>query len=226
MKPKAWIFDLGNTLMSIPDAFDEEACLCELLGYRDTDEVRRVIYSLCDRYTGQTIAEFLDRFDAAVDPASNDERRREIRRVWRASVDAAILKPAAHAVLDRLRESGVRLALVSNTPPTSWDILERLDLKRRFDAIVFSCDVGYLKPDPRIFKVALDRMQVDAADAVVVGDKIRTDILGGAILGMRSILVEERLRSSIENSQNYVDAIVTSVAAVAQTTLFRATVNA
>jgi FMN phosphatase YigB (HAD superfamily) len=82
-----------------------------------------------------------------------------------------------------------------------------------------------LKPDPRIFRAALDRLGVHAHDAVIVGDKIRTDILGGAILGMRSILVEERLRRSVENGQTYVDAIIPRLQDIFETETFRRSVG-
>lgn len=221
MELDAWIFDLGNTLMAIPDEYDEELRLCEILGYADTETVRSIIYRLCDKYPRQSLEDFLSRFDLAVNPKGDLKIRDGLRCAWLRSVEAAQLKDGAWKLLDGLRAAGKKLALVSNTPPTSQIILDRLRLRERFDEIVFSCDVGFLKPDPRIFKCALDALGVLPERAVIVGDKIRTDILGGAILGMRSILVEERLRQVIENGQNYVDAIVPRLIDIEQTRLYR-----
>lgn len=225
MKIDAWLFDLGNTLMAIPEEHDEELCLCEILGYTDTETVRSIIYRLCDKFPNQSIEDFLNRFNAAVNPADNQRIRAALRNAWIRSVEEAQLKDGAWRILDDIRAAGMKLALVSNTPPTSRIILDRLHLRERFDEIVFSCDVGFLKPDPRIFKCALDALGVSPERAVIVGDKIRTDILGGAILGMRSILVEERLRQVIENGQNYVDAIVPRLIDIERTQLYRESVK-
>lgn len=225
MKLDAWLFDLGNTLMAIPEEHDEELRLCEILGYTDTETVRSIIYRLCDKYPSQSVDDFLDRFDSAVNPNADLSKRAALRGAWLRSVEAAQLKDGAWKLLDDLRASGKKLALVSNTPPTSRIILDRLQLRERFDRIVFSCDVGFLKPDPRIFKCALDALGVPPERSVIVGDKIRTDILGGAILGMRSILVEERLRQVIENGQNYVDAIVPRLLDIEQTQLYRESIE-
>lgn len=225
MEITAWLFDLGNTLMAIPEVHDEELLLCDILGYPDTEIVRSIIYRLCDKHKGQSVEDFLRRFDATTNPTGNLDIRTSIRQAWLRSVDAAQLKEGAWKLLDDLRAAGKKLALVSNTPPTSRIILERLCLRERFDEIIFSCDVGFLKPDPRIFKAALDKLGVSPAQSVIVGDKIRTDILGGAILGMRSILVEERLRQVIENGQNYVDAIVPRLVDIEHTRLYQESIK-
>jgi len=216
-----WIFDLGNTLMAIPDEFDEEICLQKILGYTDTEQIRSIIYRLCDKFPSQNIELFLQRFDQAVNPTSDQNLNLMIRNAWMKSVESAQLKPGAWHILDKLRNAGMKLGLVSNTPPTSQYILDYLKLRDRFDIIVFSCDVGHLKPDPRIFKIVLEKFNVLPENTVIVGDKIRTDILGGAILGMRSILVEERLRCVVENGQNYVDAIIPKLTDLENTEFYK-----
>jgi len=217
---RAWIFDLGKTLMEIPDEYDEEYRLQQLLGFSDMDSVRSKIYSLCNRFSGQSVQEFLTRFDQLVNPAREEKLSLAILEVWQQSIEHATLEAGALELLDCLRAKGVRLALVSNTPPTSHEIIDRLHLRERFDEVVFSCDVGYLKPDPRIFQVALKRLATEPRETVIIGDKIRTDILGGAILGMKAILLERRLRTTIENGQHYVDAIISSLADVSRTKIW------
>lgn len=96
--------------------------------------------------------------------------------------------------LRALRGRGYRLALVSNTPWGTPDYLwgsqlERFDLAPLFEVACFSSEVGFRKPDPRIFHAALDRLGVGPERAFFVGDDTGADIVGAAGLGMRCALI-------------------------------------
>jgi HAD superfamily hydrolase (TIGR01509 family) len=97
-------------------------------------------------------------------------------------------------VLTALRDRGYRLGLVSNTPWGTPDYLwesqlDRFSLAPYFQVRLFSSAVGYRKPDVRIFREALARMNVPAERAVFVGDEPRADILGASQAGLRTALV-------------------------------------
>ncbi|MFH2111239.1 MAG: HAD family hydrolase [Candidatus Bathyarchaeota archaeon] len=101
------------------------------------------------------------------------------------------VKPALRA----LRAGGVKTAIVSNTPWGSsaglWRLeLERLGLARLVDEAVFCGDVGWRKPDPRVFQYALSRIGVEAGDCLFVGDDPRWDVVGAVGVGMRAVLVD------------------------------------
>jgi HAD superfamily hydrolase (TIGR01509 family) len=219
MSIKACIFDLGETLMSIPSGEDEEIRLSKLLNI-GANEVRTVVSQICESYPGQSLEAFYERFDEVVNPLKDKALEAGIRVAWHECIQSARLSYGALDFLDALRASGKQLALVSNTPPFSHLIIDRLDLRRRFDVVVFSCDVGFSKPDPRIFRIVLSTLGVGAQEVVVFGDRIRTDILAGAILGTRSILVETRARKVIEDGRSYVDAIVPNLPAVFSTKFY------
>lgn len=55
------------------------------------------------------------------------------------------------------------------------------------DAVVVSGDEGVSKPDPRIFRIALDRLGVTAADTVMIGDSWASDIVGASRAGIRAV---------------------------------------
>ncbi|MEX0828484.1 MAG: HAD family hydrolase [Haliea sp.] len=62
----------------------------------------------------------------------------------------------AHALLDRLRQAGVKLALITNgSAEAQREKLRRFDLERRFDHIQIEGDVGFGKPDQRAYTTAL-----------------------------------------------------------------------
>lgn len=76
-------------------------------------------------------------------------------------------------VLNALRAKGIRTAVVSNI---AWDVRKVLAAgDARPDEYVLSFEVGAAKPDRRIFEAALDRLGVDAAEALMVGDSEEND---------------------------------------------------
>ncbi|MDP9341158.1 MAG: HAD family hydrolase [Actinomycetota bacterium] len=96
--------------------------------------------------------------------------------------------------LARLKERGLLLGLVSNVallPHLMRADLESLGIMAYMDATTFSSEVGTRKPDPRIFRKVLDEIEVDPADAVFVGDRLRDDVAGAQSVGMRGVLTRE-----------------------------------
>jgi putative hydrolase of the HAD superfamily len=97
--------------------------------------------------------------------------------------------PEVPAALARLRASGARLAVVSNWDVSLHDVLERTGLRPLVDAVVISAELGAAKPDPAIFRAALDRLGAAAGDAVHVGDSVEHDVAGALAAGIEAVLV-------------------------------------
>jgi putative hydrolase of the HAD superfamily len=91
-----------------------------------------------------------------------------------------------------LRQRGLRLGLItacSGDVPIVWD---ETPLVRSFDATVFSCDVGMCKPDPRIYRLAEDRLACPARDCLYVGDGGHDELAGAQHVGMTAVLLRRR----------------------------------
>jgi len=102
---------------------------------------------------------------------------------------ARLLATTTQALLESLRDRGLKLGLVSNAidpPHLLHRDLERLGVAERLDVALFSSDVGRRKPDPTIFERALTALDVAAADTLFVGDTLATDIAGARALGMHT----------------------------------------
>jgi putative hydrolase of the HAD superfamily len=78
--------------------------------------------------------------------------------------------PGAVKALDHLASAGLALACVANWDISLVDYLERAGVAHRFDALVSAAEAGAQKPDPRIFRVALERLGVPPERALHVGD--------------------------------------------------------
>jgi HAD superfamily hydrolase (TIGR01509 family) len=99
------------------------------------------------------------------------------------------LAATTHALLETLRERGLKLGLVSNAidpPGLLHRDLAELGVAERLDVAVFSSEIGRRKPDPAIFRYALERLGVEPERALMVGDKVAIDIAGAKALGMRT----------------------------------------
>lgn len=143
-------------------------------------------------------------------------------KVWPAALAAyyeaisAVVKPVAgdaRAVLAQLTAQGRGLGLVSNTfwAPEMHDAdLARFGLLEYLPVRVYSCAAGFTKPDPRIFREALDRLDVAPAEAVFVGDKLDVDVAGPQKIGMRAVLVASPFRKE-NNREIKPDAEIASL---------------
>ena len=104
-------------------------------------------------------------------------------------------------VLSGLKTQGMRLGLISNWQRGLNHLCEELNIASYFDAIISSAEVGYEKPDPRIFKEALKQLRVSPEDTVHVGDSIDDDFRGATNAGLRAVLVDRhRLQSQLSES--------------------------
>lgn len=72
--------------------------------------------------------------------------------------------------------------------------MRMLGLYDRLDFVIFSSDLGYQKPDPRIYAAALDRMGLPAPDVLFIGDSFRNDVDAPRAIGMQALHVEEAWR--------------------------------
>jgi putative hydrolase of the HAD superfamily len=96
----------------------------------------------------------------------------------------------ARAMLQALRDMGLRLGLLSNTHwPEAYHehFLARDGLLELLDVRAYTSNMAHSKPHPAAFQHVLDRLQVTPAQTVMVGDRPIDDIWGGQRIGMRGV---------------------------------------
>jgi len=114
---------------------------------------------------------------------------------------SAELVPGMAEVLRALRTGGYRLALVADSrPETPPNVLRQHGLYDLFEYLAISEVVGATKPDPRIFRAALDALGIPEADygrVVMVGNNLERDVAGANRLGLVSVFyhLNERRRT-------------------------------
>lgn len=118
-----------------------------------------------------------------------DELLRFLDAEHAAWAPARQLASTTHALLETLRDRGLKLGLVSNAidpPELLHRDLAELGVAQRLDVAVFSSEVGRRKPDPLIFERALEPLGVAPERALMVGDKVAIDVAGAKALGMKT----------------------------------------
>ncbi|XP_061338812.1 uncharacterized protein LOC133285576 isoform X1 [Gastrolobium bilobum] len=98
--------------------------------------------------------------------------------------DAWFLPDGAYETITLLKDAGVKMAVVSNFDCRLRKLLKDLNVLNLFDAVIISSEVGYEKPDPRIFQAALDQVNVEASKALHIGDDQKADKLGANAIGI------------------------------------------
>jgi putative hydrolase of the HAD superfamily len=122
--------------------------------------------------------------------------------------------PFALDILVELKRK-YKLALLSNAQPSTnlekiEELLRDAQLDGIFEEIIVSTEVGMAKPNPKIFKIVLDKLSVTPEEAVMIGNTISTDIFGGNRVGMRTVLFqpsESYQKSSWEHPDHTVNSL-------------------
>lgn len=92
--------------------------------------------------------------------------------------------------LKQLRNSGYRVAAISNMPMPGSEMADAIGLTGHVEFAITSGDVGAEKPDPRIFNAALEKAKVDPGWAVMVGDSISADLRAAEAVGITAVLID------------------------------------
>jgi putative hydrolase of the HAD superfamily len=103
------------------------------------------------------------------------------------------LWPGALELLVDLRRRGYKLAMITNGfAETHREKIAILKLEDAFDEIFIADEVGMIKPDPRLFQLAADRLGVAPESCAMVGDRFDRDVRGGHAAGMFTVWMNVR----------------------------------
>lgn len=105
---------------------------------------------------------------------------RAYRGSWR-------LVPGAEELLLEVGERATVAVVTNNLLAEQRDKLEALGIARYVDVLVASEEVGVAKPDPEIFRVALERVGCSPEEAVMIGDSWESDVVGARAAGIPAV---------------------------------------
>lgn len=111
-----------------------------------------------------------------------------IEQLWRDQFPSCtVVRENVFAVLGRIRQRGLRTAIVSNGRADAQRAkIKQMRVGNLIDAVIISEEVGTRKPDAAIFHSALEQIGVAATEAMFVGDHPLLDVVGPAKVGIRT----------------------------------------
>ncbi len=166
-------------------------------GRFDLDATRRKIVSLAFERLG------LDGGPVADKVADEYSARRE---------EAIHFFPGAERTLQRLAESGVLLALITNGEAAKQrSKIERFQLARFFTTILIEGELGYGKPEERVYRRAMANLGVEPKDVWSVGDHLEWDVAVPQRLGIFSVWNDFRCQGLPSDSSIVPDRIIHSI---------------
>ena len=181
------IFDLWNTIAVWPEDLWAETRprVAEHLGLTVDEFESRWYGELAHMREMGPMSDVLELFDLSSEDVERvTALRREVTRKGLVHVPGAIETIAA------LRERGLKTGLITVCSEDVVSLWEETDFHGLFDAEVFSAAVGLRKPDPRIYRIALEKLGVEASDAMFVGDGANDELGGAERVGMTAVGVE------------------------------------
>lgn len=208
MSYRAVLFDAGGTLVEPDPSFVERfAIICRSLGAPvtptqvETVERRlwsevlkprsRVPYSSSPEASRAFWIWFYGEFLSALGLGGRDDIVEELYRVF-SSPQTYRLFPDVRPCLEFLQKKGMVMGIVSNWERWLPDLLEQVGIAGYFSTIIVSGEVGVEKPDPRIFRLALEQLAISPEQVLYVGDILEADILPALEVGMTPILIDRQ----------------------------------
>lgn len=178
---KVAFFDLDSTLTDHATSFQrwaDEFSARYGIAPRELEEAEV-------RWAGQRDQFFADLKDTHKIPASLAGLHAQYRK---RTAELVPHRPQVCTALRSLRESGWRLGVITNGDPAAQRRkLRSARLDDLFEAVVISGEYGIRKPDPRLYRIALDAL--DTSSGFMIGDDLDADMSGGARAGLRTVWV-------------------------------------
>jgi putative hydrolase of the HAD superfamily len=190
---KAIIFDLDNTLLDFVKMkqFAVKASITAMNEAGLGEDEEKGYKDIMDLYmtTGwENQLVFDDYLKQIKGEVSNKILAAGVVAYRRAREATLLVYPNVNKTIIELLKKQIRLAVVSDAPSReAWMRLYYLNLHHVFDPVLTFDDTGVRKPSPKPFKLALEKMNADPEEVLMIGDWPDRDVVGAKQIGMKTI---------------------------------------
>ena len=215
-KKQVVIFDLFFTLITTDLVDDEYPPTEQVLGVKESDWCKQVFDATHPRFTGDKSdpCQIIGSLAHAIDPGISESviRQATDQRIARFERILGNVPQSTLSTLSALRAQGLKTALISNADRIETGTWNQSPLAPLFDVTVLSWQVGFAKPDPRIYQHCLERLNMTASQGVFVGDGGSSELSGARAVGLLPIyvtgmappLTEEEVNSRVASAAHVI----------------------
>lgn len=194
--PQAIVFDFGGVMTLEPNREAVVQFLCSSFnlskeGFAQVNlEKRKVVKE------GRTDADFWLQYAEDRKICLSPDWVQRFNAVMR---DAIGVNPEMYELVDRLKENGIPIVLLSNIDDRLAKLIRDFGLYEPFDPCLLSCEIGFEKPDPEIYNILLKKLNLPAEDIVFIDDMIE-NIEAAQSLGIDAIqfISQEQLQNELK----------------------------
>jgi putative hydrolase of the HAD superfamily len=189
---RAVIFDLFHTLTSLESTRAPGKNTRDILGVsREAWNKQLLLYSE-DRLRGRMKDPFdiIKKMAHAIDPSITDDVIQEAvyNRINRFKYSLEHIDEVTVHTLKKLKSLGKLLGLISNGDVNEIAGWKDSPIQQYFDSAIFSCHVGYMKPEHEIYEMCIRELDVAPREALFVGDGGSDELKGAQCVGMTTVL--------------------------------------
>lgn len=222
---KAIVFDLFHTLTAPEITAPSGLTTSQILGIEMEIWNRQLTERSIDRLKGVEKDPYLiiEKLARAINPNISNELivQATEHRLKRFDNALTLIPKETCDVLRALKESGKKLALLSNADVIESKSWNKSPIAHFFDSVIFSCDVGFVKPEREIFEICLHQLCELPQNCAFVGDGGSNELSGAKASGMTSILItgiiEKIWPHKIEKFKPDADFVIRDLAELIQT---------
>ncbi|VHO04729.1 HAD family phosphatase [Candidatus Rhabdochlamydia sp. T3358] len=164
---KATIFDFGGVVLDFPPTGIENFVSNSL--NISMDLVKKTLFPTGGELIEGKVLEntFWENYAHLVQRVLPSDWEEQLREFFskNAHVNSKVIQ-----IAQALKEKGFLLPLLSNISPFQVKIFKNLNYFIPFDPLLFSCEIGFKKPDPRIFKFLLEKMDLEPQECLFIDD--------------------------------------------------------
>ena len=194
MKYKAVIFDLGGTLIANTlENTNWRIEMAAILSAPEADFARAWEAAFKKRMTGEfyLVQDCIAHCCRELNLSVTEEQIQRAAKLRFNTTREQVLTIQPHAVdtISQLKIKGCKIGLLSNCSTETIIVWDETPFKNIIDITVFSCAVGLMKPDPRIYHLALEKLQVKPNECLYIADGMDGELKAAAAVGMTPVRI-------------------------------------